>query len=123
MSGIAGGSSVPELDTVRASDSERDTAAGQLQAAFAEGRLNDVEFDERMRTALTARTRADLARLMTDLPADAPAAPPVPARSQPGRFAVTFKSSLHRAGRWRVPSISRPWSTRATGCSTCARRS
>ena len=99
----AGGSRVPGLQSVRASDSERDAAAGQLQAAFAEGRLNDAEFDERMRTALTARTRADLARLMTDLPADAPTATPAPAGSQPGRFAVTFKSSLHRAGRWRVP--------------------
>jgi hypothetical protein len=107
MSEIAGVGSPPELDSVRASDSERDAAAGRLQAAFAEGRLNDAEFDERMRTALTARTRADLARLMTDLPADAPAdapaALPAPAGSQPGRFAVTFKSSLHRAGRWRVP--------------------
>jgi Domain of unknown function (DUF1707) len=103
MSEVASGASPPELDGVRASDSERDAAAGRLQAAFAEGRLNDGEFDERMRTALTARTRADLARLMTDLPADAPAALPAPAGSKPGRFAVTFKSSLHRAGRWRVP--------------------
>jgi hypothetical protein len=95
MSEIAGVGSLPELDSVRASDSERDAAAGRLQAAFAEGRLNDAEFDERMRTALTARTRADLARLMTDLPADAPAALSAPAGSQPGRFAVTFKSSLH----------------------------
>ncbi len=102
MSEVAG-ASVPELDSVRASDSERDAAAGRLQAAFAEGRLSDTEFDERMRTALTARTRADLARLMTDLPADTPAPLPVPAGRQPGRFAVTFKSSLHRAGRWRVP--------------------
>jgi len=103
MSEVAGGSRVPELDSVLASDSERDAAAGRLQAAFAEGRLDDAEFDERMRTALTARTRADLARLMTDLPAGARAAAPAPAGSQPGRFAVTFKSSLHRAGRWRVP--------------------
>jgi len=103
MSEVASGASPPELDSVRASDSERDAAAGRLQAAFAEGRLNDAEFDERMRTALTARSRGDLARLMTDLPADAPAALPAPAGSQPGRFAVTFKSSLHRAGRWRVP--------------------
>jgi hypothetical protein len=40
---------------------------------------------------------------MTDLPADGLVAPPAPAASQPGRFAVTFKSSLRRAGRWRVP--------------------
>jgi hypothetical protein len=90
-----------EPDSVRASDSERDAAASKLQAAFAEGRLDDTEFDERMRAALTARTRTDLARLTTDLPAEAPL--PVPAGRQPGRFAVTFKSSLRRAGRWRVP--------------------
>ncbi len=92
-----------ELDSIRASDVERDAAATRLQAAFAEGRIDDGEFDLRMRAALTARTRADLAQLMTDLPTDAPAAPPAPAGSQPGRFAVTFKSSLRRAGRWRVP--------------------
>ena len=92
-----------ELDGIRASDSERDAAATRLQAAFAEGRIDDGEFDHRMRAALTARTRADLVQLMTDLPADAPAALPAPAGSQPGRFAVTFKSSLRRAGRWRVP--------------------
>ena len=61
-----------ELDHVRASDSERDAAATQLQAAFAEGRIDDAEFDQRMRTALTAQTRADLARLTADLPEEAP---------------------------------------------------
>src|SRR5262249_32612640 len=92
-----------EPDIVRASDSERDAAASQLQGAFAEGRLDDNDFDERMRAALTAKTRTDLARLTTDLPAEAPAPLPVPAGRRPGRFAVTFKSSLRRAGRWRVP--------------------
>ena len=92
-----------EPDSVRASDSERDAAASRLQAAFAEGRLGDTEFDERMRAALTATTRTDLARLTADLPADATAPLPVPAGREPGRFAVTFKSSLRRAGRWRVP--------------------
>ena len=92
-----------EPDSVRASDSERDAAASRLQAAFAEGRLDDTDFDERMRAALTARTRTDLARLTTDLPAEAPAPLPVRAGRRPGRFAVTFKSSLRRAGRWRVP--------------------
>jgi hypothetical protein len=92
-----------EPDSVRASDSERDAAANRLQGAFAEGRLGDTEFDERMRAALTARTRTDLARLTADLPTEAPAPLPVPAGREPGRFAVTFKSSLRRAGRWRVP--------------------
>jgi hypothetical protein len=92
-----------EPDSVRASYSERDAAASQLQAAFAEGRLDDAEFDERMRAAFAARTRTELARLTTDLPAQAPAPLPVPAGRQPGRFAVTFKGSLRRAGRWRVP--------------------
>jgi len=94
---------VTGAEGVRASDAERDGAAARLQAAFAEGRLDDAEFDQRMRAALTARTRTDLDRLTTDLPAEAPAPlPAVPGRG-PGRFAVTFKSSLRRAGRWRVP--------------------
>ncbi len=45
-----------ELDSIRASDAERDVAATRLQAAFAEGRIDDDEFDLRMRAALTART-------------------------------------------------------------------
>ena len=92
-----------ELDHVRASDSERDAAATRLQVAFAEGRIDDVEFDQRMRTALTAQTRADLARLTADLPEETPRPLPVTAGRRPGRFAVTFKSSLSRACRWRVP--------------------
>jgi hypothetical protein len=92
-----------ELDRVRASDAERDATAGRLQAAFAEGRLDDAEFDRRMRAALTAQTRADLAELVTDLPEEAPRPLPVPAGRRAGRFAVTFKSALSRAGRWRVP--------------------
>ena len=92
-----------ELDPVRASDAERDAAAARLQEAFAEGRLDDAEFDVRMRTALTAQTRADLAELMTDLPEQAPRPLPVPSGRGPGRLAVTFKSCLSRTGRWRVP--------------------
>ncbi|HKA97430.1 MAG TPA: DUF1707 domain-containing protein [Streptosporangiaceae bacterium] len=45
-----------QLDRTLASDAERDAAAERLQVAFAEGRLADTEFDQRMRSALTART-------------------------------------------------------------------
>jgi hypothetical protein len=91
---------------VRASNAERDEVAGKLQDAFAEGRLDDDEFDQRMRAALTAKTHAELDVLLTDLPA-APAGGvqrPAPAGSvQPGRLAVAYKGVVRRAGRWRVP--------------------
>ena len=87
----------------RASDRERDVVVQRVQDAFAEGRLDDAEFDERTRAALTARTHADLDALLADLPA-APSAPgPAPAIPGPGRYAVALKSSVRRAGRWRVP--------------------
>jgi hypothetical protein len=83
-----------------------------LQDAFAEGRLDDTEFDERMRAALTAKTHAELDAVVADLPA-APATPGAPdaagARSAPvagvtpGRLAVAYKGTVRRAGRWRVP--------------------
>jgi hypothetical protein len=77
----------------------------RVQEAFAEGRLDDGEFDERMRAALTARTHADLDILLTDLPAAtvAPGAAPAIQGRGPGRFAIALKSSVRRAGRWRVP--------------------
>jgi hypothetical protein len=89
---------------VRASDRERDAVVQRVQQAFAEGRLDDAEFDERMRAALTARTHADLDVLLTDLPAaSAPAQVPAAGGRRPGRLAIALKSSVRRAGRWRVP--------------------
>jgi DUF1707 SHOCT-like domain len=90
--------------SIRASDHDRDAVVQRLQQAFAERRLDDDEFDERMRAALTARTGADLEVLTRDLPAPAPggAAPAVPG-SVPGRWAVAYKNSIRRGGRWRVP--------------------
>jgi hypothetical protein len=89
---------------IRASDRERDTVVQRVQQAFAEGRLDDAEFDERMRAALTARTHADLDVLLTDLPAaSAPAQVPAAGGRRPGRLAIALKSSVRRAGRWRVP--------------------
>lgn len=94
--------------SLRASNRERDAIATRLQDAFAEGRLDDAEFDERMRAALTAKTHADLDALLADLPDRAPhAAASVPAArpaaGSPGRLAVAWKGSVRRAGRWRVP--------------------
>ncbi len=60
---------------IRASDQDRDAIAQRLQEAFAERRLDDEEFDQRMRAALTARTNQDLDRLVADLPAASVAGP------------------------------------------------
>ena len=93
----------PEL---RASNAERDAVAGRLQDAFAEGRLDDDEFDQRMRAALTAKTHAELDTVLTDLPAVAGTAGARPAPVTgvtPGRLAIAYKGTVRRAGRWRVP--------------------
>ena len=94
----------------RASNADRDAAVTRLQDAFADGRLDDTEFDERMRAALTAKTHADLDMLLSDLPARSPgaAAPAAATRTgrgagRPGRYAIAWKSSVRRADRWRVP--------------------
>jgi len=91
--------------TMRASDQDRDVVLTRLRDAFAEGRLDDGEFDERTRAALVARTYKDLDGLLADLPTrQAGTAGPPAARRGPGRFAVALKSTVRRAGRWRVPS-------------------
>lgn len=60
---------------LRVSDEDRERTAQRLARAQAEGRLELAEFDERVRAAYGATTRADLAPLTVDLPAEGPRAP------------------------------------------------
>jgi hypothetical protein len=53
---------------MRASDTERDRAIGELQDRFAEGRLSQDTFLYRMDVALNAKDRSELSELFTDLP-------------------------------------------------------
>jgi hypothetical protein len=97
--------SVPE-PVMRAGDRDRDAVVQRLQEAFAEGRLDDDEFDQRTRAALTARLNSELDVLTRDLPLGADAPRPVSPRTagkKPGRFAMAYKSSIRRGGRWQVP--------------------
>ena len=55
-------------DQIWASDADRERAVTRLGDHFAEGRLTRPELDERLTTALRARTADDLRRLMADLP-------------------------------------------------------
>ena len=104
---------------VRASDRERDAVVARLQTAFGEGRLDDVEFDARMRAALGARTRGELAAFVADLPADesAPLPVPVPQKGapKPPTLSLAYKNSLRRTGRWRVPRTFRAVSYKGGG--------
>src|SRR5512142_1397392 len=64
-----------EHGKLRAADVDRDRIAGILGTAYSEGRLSRQEYDARLDSALSARTYADLARVVADLPAAQPAAP------------------------------------------------
>jgi hypothetical protein len=68
--------SVREEET-RASDADRDAAAGLLNEAFAEGRLTADEHDQRLSAAYAARTWQQLRQLTADLPASPVATEPV----------------------------------------------
>ncbi|HXY43012.1 MAG TPA: DUF1707 domain-containing protein [Acidimicrobiales bacterium] len=64
---------------LRVSDAERAAVGDVLSRHYADGRLDDAEFKERLDRAMSAKTRSDLAGLTTDLPSfEAPNPPPVP---------------------------------------------
>ena len=72
---------------LRVSDAERQAVADRLATHFADGRLDQAEFDERVSRAMSAKTRADLSGLFADLPeaaelpeTGAPAGPGFPRR-------------------------------------------
>jgi uncharacterized Tic20 family protein len=63
-------------------DQDRDQVVEHVTSAYAEGRLDKAEFDERLDRAMTARTHGDLAPIMRDL-YGMRAAPPAPPRAFP----------------------------------------
>ena len=54
---------------LRASDADRDAVAERLRQAAVEGRLDADELEQRLHTALRARTYGELDRVLRDLPA------------------------------------------------------
>lgn len=81
---------------MRISDADRDRAVARLNDAVAEGRLTLAEFEDRVQGVLNARTAAEVAPYLADLPGTTPTAP------EHGQLRSTM-SSLKRAGRWTVP--------------------
>jgi GntR family transcriptional regulator len=70
---------------LRVSDAERDAVAGRLAEHFAAGRLDQAEFDDRVRRAMSGKTRGDLRALFADLSETGAPAGPELARGGDGR--------------------------------------
>jgi len=58
---------------IRVSDAERNSVAELLGQHYADGRLDQVEFDDRISRTMAAKTRGDLTGLFDDLPETGPA--------------------------------------------------
>ena len=77
----------PRLDQhahLRASDRDRDVVREQLSTAYAEGRIDRDELDERTEAVTGAKTLGQLAPLLRDLVPAAGAAPAVSTHAVPG---------------------------------------
>jgi Domain of unknown function (DUF1707) len=81
---------------LRASDADRDRAAGVLGGALAAGRLTSAEHAERLDAVYAAKTLGDLVPLTRDLPAEDGAGAVDVGRAQ---VAARF-SKVIRSGRW-----------------------
>jgi len=101
---------------MRASDSDRERVAEQLREAAGHGRLTMDELEERLESAYSAKTYAELEPLTRDLPA-AGATPPLPVAAGSGavsplvggtptgrRWSIAIMSGSNRRGRWVVPA-------------------
>jgi hypothetical protein len=97
---------------MRASDADRDRVADALREAYAEGRLDVDEHNERIDLAYRAKTFGELSPLVSDLPQrhiTSPGGPPRPVPAMPADYAPGSKitavfAEQKRGGRWLVPS-------------------
>ncbi|MDN3359784.1 DUF1707 domain-containing protein [Actinomadura sp. DC4] len=101
----------PSSPALRASDSDRDRVIELLRAAVTDGRLDPVEFDERLDATLAARTIDELTPLTTDLvvvPGSdrALSLPLAGTLAEPAADLLTIKEkhgTVRRDGRWTLP--------------------
>ena len=77
----------PGVASLRASDADREVIHGVLAEAFADGRLDRTEYDERSTSVLGARTLGELPPIVADL------VPALPARATGGRVPLVAATS------------------------------
>lgn len=80
---------------MRVGDADRDATITILRNAFAEGRLDQAELDDRLGRAHIAKTNADLAALTTDLPR-----PATPATASDSEIAKAEKERRDMRSAW-----------------------
>ena len=79
---------------VRASDTDRDVAAEVINAAFSDGRLDNLEHADRLSAVLGAKTLGELVPLLSDVTIAArPAVPKTPVAAARDTAAVMANSS------------------------------
>ncbi|MGH3281108.1 MAG: DUF1707 SHOCT-like domain-containing protein [Trebonia sp.] len=81
---------------IRVSDTERNAVAEFLGQHYADGRLDQAEFDERVSRTMTAKTRGDLAGLFDDLPETGPAGDGPVDPGGPGGPSLTYSRPRKR---------------------------
>src|SRR5271166_3470280 len=90
-----GGYQVRMNPAMRAASTDRERAVDVLKAGFAEGRLTQDEYNDRMGRAYAARTYGELMALTADLPAGAmPTVWPVPMYQPPASTNSLARASL-----------------------------
>jgi DUF1707 SHOCT-like domain/Cell wall-active antibiotics response LiaF, C-terminal len=83
---------------LRASDAERDRVLDALHRSCGEGRIDLEELDRRSDMALAARTRAELADLVSDLPERMPSEAGLPSKGR--KLTLAVMNGVVRRGRW-----------------------
>ena len=87
---------------IRVSDADRNAVAEQLGRHYAEGRLDQPEFDDRISRTMAAKTRGDLTGLFDDLPETGPAGAGPAGPGGPVGPAAPYRGSRRRG------AIARP---------------
>ena len=94
---------------LRIGDAERERAADRLRRAAGEGRLTPEELEERLEAAFAARTEAELAPLMADLPPAPRPQPPRPRRRDGGELRAWAATSILLVAIWALTGAGYFW--------------
>jgi hypothetical protein len=99
-----------EFSQLRASDADRDSAASVINNAMAEGRLTAEEHSDRLDAIYSAKTHADIAPLLDDLPGRSVAVSPTSTGAElssgrrGGRIVAVF-AGASRKGSWHAEPV------------------